>query len=227
LTIAPARRTPIPDNQPIGEARQLAVWLRHTGHADPDIMDRLDQALDDIGRRLDALIDENEDQEERIDHLEDKVHSLRDKIDDARDQMTEILGDLDYELDHDECYRDDGTRIEGERHPAGVNGRHPTINLRSPWQEMIPIDEDMAPIITFLWRQQIKTYACCQESQDGTAFISFDHDARAEVELLIPAAADWQWITTDAVDDLVYIPRSELFLFAAEQLLDNAATDTP
>ena len=40
--------------------------------------------------------------------------------------------------------------------------------------ELVEIDEDLAPLIQEIWRANIKTIMCCQEVQDGIAWIEFE-----------------------------------------------------
>jgi hypothetical protein len=222
MTVVVRQRPPIPDPEPIDEARQLVGWLRDEG-VDRDVVDRLEQVIDGLVVDIGELAEENDTLIEEKERLDDRVGWLEDKIAAARSGLEDIVGDLGDDHDGKDYYADDGSRVEGERQPAGPYSRHPTINVRSPWGRMIPIDEELAPIISGLWRRGIKTCGCCQETTPGKAFISFDDsEAETAVQSLVPAAASWNWIKT-GWGRIVDIPRSELRAMA--ELLDGG--DSP
>jgi hypothetical protein len=88
---APARpRLPIPDAEPTTEAEQLIDWLRAAG-ADPECLDRLDTAVEEMYEQLADLAKQTEEQAEWIEELETKNADLEERIDSAR----AALGDDD------------------------------------------------------------------------------------------------------------------------------------
>lgn len=56
---------------------------------------------------------------------------------------------------------------------------HRLVRMRHRGRE-IDVDEEMAPLIQELWRAGIETVACCQEGEDGLAWIEFRQAGDAE-----------------------------------------------
>jgi hypothetical protein len=201
-------RHPIPETDPADEAAQLIGWLRLYG-VPTDVCDRLDQAVEDLA----ALVDDEA--ADKVEELKGEVASLRERIADARIALD---GDAEDDWQGPEL-------VEGERSTQG--GDHPTINLRAPWGDVIPIDEELTGIIAALWARGIPTAWCCQDDgwrsqgdSHGFAAIGlggFDADTAETAEdafrSLVPAAVDWWWRRYPEKDPTirqVLIPRDKL-----------------
>lgn len=57
-------------------------------------------------------------------------------------------------------------------------------------EELTLVDESMAPLLSQLWEQGIRTFASCQELETGEAYIAFTttDDAQRFLQLLVPNA---------------------------------------
>jgi hypothetical protein len=56
---------------------------------------------------------------------------------------------------------------------AAMAERHPTTELLTCCGHAMPIDDEMVPLVTALWRAGLHTQSCCQGDDDDHAYLSF------------------------------------------------------
>jgi hypothetical protein len=166
-------RPPIPDPEPVDEARQLVGWLRDTG-VDRDVADRLDQVVDDLA--LD--FDENEALVGDIEILRGRVHWLEEKLEAARDSLAEVVDELD------------------DKSPT----KHRQVTVPAPhWlgQRTVDIDEGIVDLLKAIWAAGLRTDFSCQgdtgpidgDPDTGHAWLNFgDRDQAERFLALVPGA---------------------------------------